>query len=175
MSDDEISISPKKNLYRSLDNKRIIIDQPRRENVAPSTTNTLSSSSYKLLEQSPCKDYFFHIDTCKTCQRRLERRIKNYIEKRKINVRPGSSGVDIDVESLLFSDHVEDNIDNIDNIERKNKGKPKRRLSYAINDNTNDNIEGFQNLLPSCIQSRPMYILLFGIFVIFVLDKISSK
>ena len=158
MSEEEVISSPKQNLYNSLETKKFTIDT---EN-SISGTNSLRgipSSSYKLLEQSPCKDYFFHIDTCKSCQRRLAYRIKNYIEKRKVDVQPGSNGVSIDFDSLLFSDRPEKPIK-----------KYKRKMSYA----DKDTIENFENPLPKCIQNRPVYILLFGLLVILLLDKISS-
>lgn len=153
--DTETNQSPKDFLYKSLDTPTKIVVHSNPDG------HLQNSSNYSLLEQSACKDYFFHIDTCTSCQRRLQKRIVSYLESKKIDIQNGASGVQVvknlfeDPEESKQSSSINDNL-------------TKRKWNLSVK-------EGFENPLPNCLQTRPFYILLFGLFVIFVLDKISSK
>jgi hypothetical protein len=157
----ESSESPKEFLYKSIDApKKMVLRQNPKGHLQ-------NNSSYSLLNQSSCNDYFFHIDTCKDCQRRLQKRIVNYLQSRKVDIQNGASGVQI--ASQLFEDpDTNSNEENIYKNDTINNTLAKRKWDIRVK-------EGFENPLPNCLQTRPLYILLFGLFVIFVLDRISSK
>lgn len=164
-------ISPKEHLKKSL-----LRDRPYKEQhynkdeyyrgVYEPSGNLETLARYKNLEQSKCNDYFYHLDTCKKCQNKLKKRVVRYLKalqnNKRMNLLPGSSGVNshLLIEKELFRDDDDEHND-------VNETKPLSNKKHIPKENL---IENFSN--PT--NNKALYLLLFGIFVIYTLDN-SNK
>lgn len=124
--------------------------------------------AYGNYDNSPCQSYFFHLDTCRRCQRKLKRRVLRYLralQKSKQNpLLPGARGMDVSsADKELFRDSLADNEepDPDTDEETEEKKESKEKTTEGFTDGTR------HNLFPA------VFLMLFGLFVIFALD--SSK
>lgn len=126
--------------------------------------------TYKNLNKSPCQDYFYHLDTCKKCQHKLKKRVVRYFKALQQHNKtpttlllPGTKDMKTNqlLESELFRDDDEfDEPDSkLEDVE-KQKEKPNEKPNEIV-------MEGFQNP----VNNRAMYLLLFGLFIIYTLDQ----
>jgi hypothetical protein len=144
-------LSPRENLKKSLLNDRPINDQILSQGTyEPKGYSNINS--YKTLESSQCKDFFFHLDSCKKCQDKMKKRVNRYIKslQDKPDNLPGTFGMSYDlIDKQLFSDGI--------NYE----SKPNIKLDTKLN------IEHFSNYDNN---SKAIILLFFGLFIIYILD-----
>jgi len=144
-------------------------------------------------EQSPCQDYFYHLDTCRRCQKKLKKRVVRYLRALQRHDRnpmlPGTQGMTPSMDRELFSDY--DDTDEMMIIqERKARSAPRggeiqnKRGELCLappskpipdRDPSNEDVqameevqEGFANLGHDFTPG--MFLILFGLFVIYSLD-----
>jgi len=126
-------------------------------------------TTYKNLNKSPCQDYFYHLDTCKKCQHKLKKRVVRYFKALQKHNRTSNTvllpGIkDMKTNQLLESELFRDD-DETDPYEREIKEetnkeeKPKEKTEKVV--------EGFQNP----VNNKAIYLLLFGLFIIYTLDN----
>lgn len=146
-------------------------------------------TTYGGTDRSPCKDYFYHLDTCRKCQRKLKRRVARYFRSLQRNKRnpllPGVQGMTPSLDRELFSDY--DDLDEMMMIEEKkarsdqvqnNRGElclspPSENIPSKNPDNEDVQAaekvqEGFVDLGHD--YTPGIFLILFGLFVIYSLD-----
>jgi hypothetical protein len=144
--------------------------------------------TYGDMEKSPCQDYFYHLDTCRRCQRKLKKRVARYfraLQRNHLNpLLPGAQGLGAaSLDKELFTDY--DDMDEMMNLARKPGVLQNKRgelcldpPSKPIKGDTNEDVETNQMIqenfgnIPTGYDFTPaMYLLLFGLFVIYALDN----
>jgi len=140
----------------------------------PKGFNLQLNNSYKfkrIKNHNQCDNFFYHLDSCRKCQRRLKKRIKRYLKTLKKyqekEILPNST---YNPESELFIDSPEDDdnseifdihsVLNSRKIEKEDDKSKKKEIE-----------ENFVN--PNKIKTEPAFLLFFGLFIIFMMD--SSK
>lgn len=141
------------------------------------------------MEEPQCNDYFFHLDTCRRCQKKLKKRVARYfkaLQQHKLNpLLPGAQGVgSASADRELFSDY--DDIDEMMNLARKPDIYQDKRGSLCldppskeIKGDTDQDVEANQKIqegfrgndidLPDYTPS--IFLLLFGLLVIYLMDR----
>lgn len=164
-------MSPKEHLKKSLLRERPIQNPNYDDTVSAYEPEGYSRSltSYKKFDKSPCQDYFYHLDTCKKCQHKLKKRVVRYFKALQKHNRTSNTvllpGIkDMKTNQLLESELFRDD-DETDPYEREIKEetnkeeKPKEKTEKVV--------EGFQNP----VNNKAIYLLLFGLFIIYTLDN----
>jgi hypothetical protein len=160
-------LSPKEYLKKSLLHDRPIRSPHQDVSSYEPEGYSRTLTTYKNLNKSPCQDYFYHLDTCKKCQHKLKKRVVRYFKALQRHNRspntillPGSKDMKTNqlLESELFRD--DDELDEPSVKIEEEKPKPKEKEKEIVS-------EGFQNP----VNNRAMYLMLFGLFIIYALDQ----
>ena len=162
-------LSPREILKKSLLKDRVITNSNNKiENndfiYEPQGFSNLNN--YKTLENGICQNYFHHIDTCKKCQHRLKKRVIRYFKILNKNNKtpeeshlPGTSGMNTNYsfDRELFNDNI-----NLNDQYEINKN--------TINLQKSELIENFSNFNNNNQYTKAFLLMIFGLFIIYVLD-----
>lgn len=172
-------LSPKEFLKKSLLKDRPITNsnvnyyEPERSDPQGFSTGL---TQYTSLNNSPCQDYFYHLDACKKCQNKLKKRVIRYFkvlqDNNKTPLLPGTR--DMQTNQLIDRELFRDEKDEVDvyNYEPGKTSDSDRK--YIDNGNTKQKeiIENFNGSSPPITQA--IFLMFFGLFIIYTLDN-SSK
>jgi hypothetical protein len=172
-------LSPKEFLKKSLlkdrpiTNSNINYYEPERSDPQGFSTGL---TEYKSLNNSPCQDYFYHLDTCKKCQNKLKKRVIRYFKvlqnNNKTPLLPGT--LYMKTNQLIDRELFRDENDEVDvyNYEPCQTSDPDRK--YIDNGNTKQKeiVENFNG--GSSPNTQAIFLMFFGLFIIYTLDN-SSK
>lgn len=118
------------------------------------------------LEESNCRNYFYHLDRCQKCQQRLKKRVVRYLRALQSSgsakaLLPGARGANLP-DQELFLDRPEDSVVNTQHEEKmiikEKEEQPKQQLK-----------ENFTNQDDSILPA--LFLMAFGILILFVLDQ----
>lgn len=126
-----------------------------------------SDGTYKLVRKNrKCRDYFYHLDTCKKCQHKLKKRVVNYMKYLQRNknrqVLPGSSGMNTNLimDRELFNDNDHDDSDTQIEVSKKTR----KTNTY----------EGFSNYKKDDKTKNLLMLMIFGLITIYVMDTLKK-
>ncbi len=147
-------LSPKENLKQSLLKDRNIqsMGTPSADPSAYSQMNP-----YKSFHRTECDDMFYHLDSCRKCQAKLKKRVVRYFnmlqQNNKSLLLPGTSGMD----SQLFIDPPQPETENI-------QPEPAQVKKQEVK----------ENFLNKKDKNSGIFLMLFGLFVLYALDSQSK-
>jgi hypothetical protein len=168
-------LSPKEHLKKSLLRDRHINTTHEIKSDYEPSGYLGNMTTYKNLNNSPCQDYFYHLDTCRKCQNKLKKRVIRYFKALQknnktlnIDLLPGAKDINTNhlIENELFRD--EDDLDRY--IENEKSEKSEKSEKNENNEKSEKIIENFQN--PT--NNRTIFLMMFGLFIIFMMDKIKN-
>ena len=115
------------------------------------------------LEESNCKNYFYHLDRCQKCQQRLKKRVLRYLRALQSSgstkaLLPGARGANLP-DQELFLDRPEDSA-----VSPQHEEKMVMKEKEVENVKENFTVKK-DSLLPALV------LMAFGILVLFVLDQ----
>jgi hypothetical protein len=160
--------------------------------------------NYKKIENSPCQNFFYHLDTCPHCQKKLKQRVLKYFASLQKNnlLLPGASGLKISsIDKELFNNAGDSEEQQLLDLypTRKLYDKGTHELEYTVPDpeqkkstkieesegfteeseGFTEESEGFTEESEGFVDlgndyTPAFFLLFFGLFVIFSLDKSRS-
>lgn len=132
------------------------------------------------LIKTPCQDYFYHLDTCRRCQKKLKKRVIRYfkvLQRNQLNpLLPGTQGLGaVSLDKELFTDY--DEMDEMMAIARQPPGTvlQNKRGELCLDPKPqqiekDDLKEDFANIPVGYDYTPAMFLLIFGLLVIYALD-----